>query len=150
PILVSRFYPEVMGRALALCLAFGLAGAAAAAWSAARIPPAEAMRPRAPRAAGRVLLERLPRVWGTLGFGGKMIARNIARNRWRAAFTVFGVAISTALMLVGAFSSDAMHHMLRFQFEQVQREDARVGLHREHGDAALRELAALPYVRRAE
>lgn len=150
PVLVSRAYPGVAARALGLCVGFGLAGAASAAWAAARIHPAEAMRPAPPRAGRRVALERLPRAWRALTFTGKMVARNLARNRGRAAFTVFGVAVSTALMLFGAFSSDAMRHMLHFQFERVQREDARVALHREHGAAALRDIAALPQVRRAE
>ncbi|MFM1921348.1 MAG: hypothetical protein RLZZ303_2982 [Candidatus Hydrogenedentota bacterium] len=150
PLLESHLHPEVIGRAAGLCALCGLAGAVAAARSAARIHPAESMRPEAPRGAGKVWLEYWPTAWHGLPFTWKMVLRNVSRNRGRAAITVGGVAVSTSLIIMAFFGMDAMGYMLRFQFEEVQREDARIGFYLERGGDALHEASRFPFVRRAE
>ena len=42
-----------------------------------RQTPAALMRPKAPRAGSRILLERIRPVWNRIGFLGKVTARNI-------------------------------------------------------------------------
>ena len=44
-----------------------------------RQTPAALMRPKAPRAGSRILLERIRPVWNRIGFLGKETARNIFR-----------------------------------------------------------------------
>lgn len=70
--------------------------------------PATLMRPRAPRAGTRILLERIPLVWGRLSFLGKVCARNLFRYRKRLAMTVAGVAGCTALMISGFAIADTV------------------------------------------
>lgn len=150
PVLRSDAYPLVMLNALALSAGFGVAGAVAAARRAARIQPADAMRPETPRTAAHSLLERSAWAWGRLSFTGKMIVRNVARYRLRAGFTVLGVAISAALLMIGRFSTDALHFMIDFQFEVTQREDLRVGFESERGKGAWHDLRRMGHVRRVE
>jgi len=150
PLLEFRMYPDIVTRAMAIAIGFALLGALSAAIRAARIQPAESMRPEAPRFAHQIWLERFPRVWRRLGFVWKMICRNVSRNAFRAALNVFGVAISTGLLIMGFFTMDAMDFGMRFQFQEVQREDVRISFQTEFGKDAYYDLTRFPNIRRAE
>lgn len=63
--------------------------------------PAELMRPRAPRAGSRILLERISPLWRHMGFLNKVAARNLLRYKKRFFMTVLGIAGCTALMICG-------------------------------------------------
>lgn len=150
PLLRARVYPGVVVNAAGLTLGFSVLGALSAARRAARIHPAEAMRPESPRTGSRTLTERIEALWSRLSFTWKMIVRNVARYKLRASFTVAGVALSAAMLVIGRFSSDAMDYLIDFQFRVTQREDVRVMLASERGKAAWREFGRLEGVRRAE
>ena len=70
--------------------------------------PALLMRPKAPRAGTRILLERIPFVWRHLSFLNKVTARNLFRYKRRLAMTVFGVAGCCALMICGFAIADTV------------------------------------------
>lgn len=150
PILESRIYPEVLARSMGLTIFFSVLGALGAAVQAARIQPAEAMRPEAPRTGHRLWVERIPALWMRLSFLTKMILRNIARTPWRAGLNVGGVAISTGLLIMGFFMMDAMQYGLKFQFQEVQRQDVKVSFQTERGKDALHDMQHFAHVRRAE
>lgn len=150
PLLESRVYPDVLTRAMGLSISFAVAGAVFAAARAARIHPAESMRPESPRFAHRIWLERFPQIWGRIGFTWKMILRNIGRNAFRATLNTFGVAVSTGLLIMGFFTMDAMYHGLEFQFNDVQREDVKISFQGERGKDALFDMQRFRHVRRAE
>ena len=150
PILESRIYPEVLFRSMGITMVFSLLGALSAALRAAAIQPAEAMRPEAPQAAHKTLLEYFPAVWTRLAFTWKMILRNLERNRVRAMLSISGVAVSMGLLIMGYCMLDAMDYMLDFQFREVQREDLRVAFQREHGKETLYDIERFDHVRRAE
>ena len=63
--------------------------------------PASLMRPKAPRAGKRILLERIAPLWRRLSFLNKVSARNLFRYKKRFLMTVFGIAGCTALMICG-------------------------------------------------
>lgn len=63
--------------------------------------PARLMRPKAPKAGKRVLLERITPIWSRLSFTQKVTLRNIFRYKKRVLMTVVGIAGCTALMLTG-------------------------------------------------
>lgn len=63
--------------------------------------PASLMRPKAPRAGKRILLERITPIWRHLSFLNKVSARNLFRYKKRFLMTVFGIAGCTALMICG-------------------------------------------------
>jgi len=150
PILESRIYPDVLARSLGIAIGFSLLGAVAAAWRAARIHPAESMRPSAPRRGRHTVFERFPAVWRRLSFTWKMIVRNVSRNSFRAGLNVFGVTISMANLIIGFYAIDAMKFVMDFQYKKTQRQDATVSFFIERGKDALHEAQRLPDVREAE
>ena len=66
-----------------------------------RETPASLMRPKAPRAGKRILLERITPLWRRMGFLNKVSACNLFRYKKRFLMTVFGIAGCTALMICG-------------------------------------------------
>ncbi len=68
--------------------------------------PAKLMRPKAPKAGKRILLEQVGFIWKRLNFTHKVTVRNIFRYKKRVLMTVIGVAGCTALLLTGF----GMHH----------------------------------------
>ena len=49
------------------------------------------LRPRAPKAGKRILLEKIPIIWNRFNFSWKVTIRNIFRYKRRFFMTVFGV-----------------------------------------------------------
>lgn len=150
PLLEARVYPDVLTRSVAIALGFAAVGAVSAATRAARIHPAESMRPESPRFAHRVWLERFDAVWRRLTFTGKMILRNISRNSFRAGVNVIGVMVSAGILIVGFFTIDALRYGLRFQFYEMQHQDVKVSFQREHGRDAFYDVTRFAHTRRAE
>lgn len=150
PILESRVYPDVMARAMAIAIGFSVAGALAAAIRAGRINPAESMRPETPRIGHRVWLENVSFVWRRMSFTWKMIARNVARSKFRSGLNAFGVMLSAGLLVVGYFSVDGINYILEFEYSLTRREDVKVSFITERGKEALYEAARFDHVREAE
>ncbi len=84
--------------------------------------PAQLMRPRAPKAGKRILLERIRPIWSRLGFLDKVTARNLFRYKRRLAMTVFGVAGCCALMIVGFAIHDSVLALCPNQYGDTSRE----------------------------
>lgn len=106
-----------------LCaLAFGLfvVGIGAATLIAVRgelsEQPAALMRPKAPRAGKRILLEHIGPAWRRLSFLNKVTARNLFRYKARLAMTVFGVAGCCALMIMGFGINDTVQALSPNQY----------------------------------
>ena len=78
--------------------------------------PAALMRPKAPRAGKRILLEHVGPVWRRLSFLNKVTARNLFRYKSRLAMTVFGVAGCCALMIMGFGINDTVQALSPNQY----------------------------------
>ena len=63
--------------------------------------PASLMRPPAPKEGKRILIERIGFIWKHLSFSWKSSMRNLFRYKKRLFMTIFGIAGSMGLMLVG-------------------------------------------------
>lgn len=81
--------------------------------------PAALMRPKAPKAGKRNLLERITPLWKRLGFTSKVTIRNIFRYKARFFMTVIGVAGCTALVLTGFGLRDAISAIVDKQFGEI-------------------------------
>ena len=90
--------------------------------------PANLLRPRPPKKAKRIFLERLPFLWSRLSFSGKMIARNMLRSRVRLLMGLIGTIGCTALMLVGFGLRDTMEHATQNYYTNVLLYSARATL----------------------
>ena len=95
-------------------------------WATTRMRPAEAMRPAAPAAGHRTVLETLLPFLSRLPYVLKLPLRNVFRNLRRTFFMATGVASAIALVLVSMSFVDAMQSTLYTQFDRIQNYDARV------------------------
>lgn len=104
-----------------------IACAMAATWSACRTTlheyPAALMRPRAPKAGKRILLERITFLWRRMPFTYKVTCRNLLRYKKRFWMTVIGVAGCTALLVTGFGISDSLNSIVTKQFGEIYHYD---------------------------
>ena len=147
PVLRYEPAPVVLLTAWILCPAT----AALAVWSAIRaatgIPPAEAMRPEAPPRFGTASGERFFRSAGPRGL---MVLRYLTHHPWRTAGTVLGIALGTAVLILGTFSSDLFREIIDVMYRGSQRHDYQIVLAEAAGPEAGRALSRLPGVLRSE
>lgn len=141
-------WPMVLGGVL-ISLASAGAGTAFSIWRAARLKPAEAMRPPAPARYHESWLERLG-LGSVLSQPSRMIVRNIQRHALQSTLTVLGIALACGIIPTGLFQRDTVSYMIYVQFGMVQRDDLTVTFTEPAGWRALAELRALPGVRHAE
>ena len=88
--------------------------------------PASLMRPPAPKEGKRVLLERFTFIWKHLSFSWKSTIRNLFRYKKRLIMTVFGIAGSMGLMLVGLGLQDSISDIAAIQYRELQHYDGMV------------------------
>lgn len=129
--------------------AAALAGAFKSVAAVVALPPAEAMRPEPPASFRPTVIERL----GLQRFfspAGRIILRNLERRPWQAALSIFGISLAVAILVVGRYFSDGIHHIITVQFHLVQREDITLTFNQPLTGAVRHDLAQLPGVLRVE
>jgi putative ABC transport system permease protein len=149
PILLYRLQPAVVVHAVALGLLAAALGGLGAVWRAARMAPAEALRPQVPARYSVSLAERTG-LGRFLTQPTRMIARALQRHPGRAALSVLGIGLATALMVVGTFTLDSMDVMMDAQFNVAQRFDVMATFARPTSAGALDDMRRLPGVIAAE
>jgi putative ABC transport system permease protein len=124
-------------------------GSSAAVRKAALMPPAEAMRPEAPAnfSSGWIERTQLSRI---LPITFRIVLRNISRQPLRAMSSTVGIALATAILLVGHYTRDAVQYMAETQFQHVQRDDASVLFNNPKPGRVNLELTDLPGVIKSE
>ena len=90
--------------------------------------PSQLMRPKPPKNAKKVFLEKIPFIWKRFSFTGKITVRNLIRYRARALMTIIGVAGCTALLVVGWGIKDSISDVVALQFGQIFDYDYTVNL----------------------
>lgn len=105
--------------------------------------PALLMRPKAPKAGKRVLLERIGFFWNRLSFSYKVTFRNLFRYKKRMLMTVVGIAGCSALMLTGFGLYDAIRDIVGIQFGQLYHYDLTTVLEQDQSDSQRREAESL-------
>ena len=81
---------------------------------------AQLMRPKAPKAGQRVLLERIPFIWKRLKFLHKVSCRNIFRYKKRFFMMIVGISGCTALLVTGFGIQDSVVDVSHHQYERIQ------------------------------
>lgn len=81
--------------------------------------PAALMRPKAPKAGKRVLIERIDFIWNNLSFFAKVSGRNLFRYKRRMFMTVVGIAGCTALSLTGFGLKDSITDIVDLQYNSI-------------------------------
>lgn len=145
PDLRFRLDETAVAVAFSVGLAAVVAGVFGAVRRAAKLPPAEAMRPEPPANYRPSLLERS-------GFGRwfshsfRMAVRNLERRPAQALFTVAGLALATALLILPNTFKAGIAEVLDFQWDVVQRQDLNLGLAEPSSSRLQHELSRLPGV----
>jgi len=149
PLLHYEIGARLIVLASAISFAAAVLGAVAAVRKAVQLQPAEAMRPPAPARYQAGLLERLG-IDRHVPLVGRMIARDIERRPWRAAFTALGIAMSVGILVVGFYFFDTINYVMHLQFQVAQREDVAVTFADPRSAGSRYDLATLPGVLRVE
>lgn len=101
---------------------------------------ADALRPYAPKAMKKSILERLP-FWEKLPFGTKWNVRDILRHKSRSAMTLIGV-IGCMLLLVGGLGmKDTMENFMTLLDEDVSNYVTKINLSESADNSDAKELA---------
>ena len=112
---------------------------------AAKLPPAEAMRPEPPANYRPSLVERTG-IAHFLSHTFRIAMRNIERRPMQAIFTVAGLALATGILIVPNTFRDSVKHILGFQWDVLEREDLSIGLIEPTSAKVMHSIAQLPGV----
>ena len=122
PFMVYTLKPQVLVSAAVISIAVAILGTLYAVRSAARLPPAQAMRPEPPALYHATLIERLGlQRW--FSQPTRIILRHIERKPVKSLLTMLGISMACAIMMIGGFQEGAIDHMVEVQYSLSQRED---------------------------
>jgi putative ABC transport system permease protein len=127
PDLEFRLDQTALPLAVLVSVAAATAGVFGAVRRAAKLPPAEAMRPEPPASYRPALVERTG-IGHFLSHTFRIAVRNIERKPMQALFTVAGLVLATGILIVPNCFRDGVNEVLEFQWDVVQRQDLAVGL----------------------
>ncbi len=145
PVLLYSAHPGIFISVALVTIGAALLGSLQAVRSAAMLPPAEAMRPEAPAHYSRSWLEKLG-LQNWMSQPSKMIVRHLQKKPMKTAFSVLGLSLATAIMMVGNFQQDAVQLMMHVQFKLAQKQDVEVTFYEPVAQKALSTLRAIPGV----
>ena len=149
PSLEYRLLPGVVVGAVVVSLVAGILGALGAVRRAARMPPAEAMRPQPPARYRESWVERAGlKRW--FSQPARMVLRNVQRHPVRTLVSIVGIALAMAMLIVGTFSLDAIDVLMDVQFNVAQRQDVMLTFAEPASAGAFHEIQHLPGVIAAE
>lgn len=127
PDLDFRLDQTAFPLALLVSVAAAMLGVLSSVRRAARLPPAEAMRPEPPANYRPAFLERSG-VAHFLSHTFRIAVRNLERKPVQAFFTVAGLALATGILIVPNCFRDGVREVLDFQWDVIQRQQVSVGL----------------------
>jgi putative ABC transport system permease protein len=149
PELHYRVKPSLIVAAASVSIVAAALGTLNAIAATVRLAPAEAMHPPAPGLYRPSFVETLGiKRW--LSTAMRMIIRTMQRRFLRTLITTFGIAISMAIVVVGAFWSDSIDYLFETQFGMVLRGDISVSLIEETSATVLQDFERLPGVKAVE
>ena len=104
--------------------------------------PAELIRPKAPAAGRKILLERITPLWSRLSFLSKTTLRSAFRHPARVLMMLLGIGGCTALIIAGFGAEDSIVHVLDFQYGDVAQYEMAVSYDpdRENADGEIARL----------
>lgn len=102
--------------------------------------PANLLRPVAPAAGKRVLLERITIIWNHLSFSHKVTVRNVFRYKKRFLMTIIGIAGCTGLILAGFGLKDCIVKMVPHQYEEIFSYQAKIALNEEKTEETINKI----------
>ncbi len=145
PDLAFRLDRTALPLAVMVSATAAMVGVFSAVRRAARLPPAEAMRPEPPANYRPAWIERTG-IGHVLSHTFRIAVRNIERRPMQGLFTVTGLALATGILIVPNCFRDGVTEILDFQWDVVQRQDVGIGLVEPASDQVRYILRQLPGV----
>lgn len=149
PVLYFEVAWDQLPLAAGLSLIVGLFGGTVAIHRAMSLPPAVAMQPAAPVVYRQSWFERLllsrfvPRI-------EMMVFQRLKQNMRLTLFSILGMALGVALLVLGTFVEDSLNYMIDVQFQRAQRQDILVTFNETLSAGAIHDAQHLPGVVFAE
>lgn len=149
PFLVFVQSPGLYMTGAALSLLAAIIGAVRALRDVVSLPPAVAMQPPAPARFRRLLPSKfaIDRIFSQPMM---MTLRNVSRHPIRAAFTMVGMALATAILVVSLYTNDTIEQLIDVTYFLADRQDATVSFTEKRPLDAVNQMARLPGVLVAE
>ena len=95
---------------------------------AAKETTASLLRPKPPKDGKRILFERITPLWTRLSFNGKMIVRNLMRNKLRSFMSFMGILTCTSLIITSFGLQDSVTRISENHYTRVLHYDLRANL----------------------
>ncbi|MDA1273847.1 MAG: FtsX-like permease family protein [Verrucomicrobia bacterium] len=149
PHLAFQLDRTALFAALFVSSAAAAAGVFSAVRRAARLPPAEAMRPEPPASYRPAWVERTG-ISRFLPHTFRIAVRNLERRPVQALLTVAGLALATGILIVPNSFRDGVAQIIDFQWDVVQRQNVGIGLVEPSGVQVENHFRQLPGVISAE
>lgn len=149
PFLIFEKTPDLYVTAGVLSLVAALLGALRALSEVVTLPPAVAMQPPAPPVFHHAIPE-LGHVDRWLSQRFMMMVRNLAHHPLRAFFTLLGLSLSTAILIVSLFTRGTMEELIDVTYFLADRQDATLSFPERKSASALLDIERLPGVIAAE
>ena len=125
PYLLFDLHPSVILTAVLATVGAALLGTLFSVRAAARLQPAEAMRPASPPIYHMSLIERIG-IGKLLSQPNRMILRHIERRPFKSLLTIVGIAFACGINMTGQFQQDTVGYMMDIHYNQAQRQDLTV------------------------
>jgi len=122
PYMMYVLKPQVIFAAAAISMTVAMLGTLHAVNNAAKLPPAQAMRPEAPAIYRMTLLEKLG-LQQYFSQPSRMILRHIERRPLKSFLTTLGISMACGTMMTGGFQEGAINHMVDVQYNMIDRSD---------------------------
>ena len=143
PPLELSFYPGVSLAAVAAALGCSVLPAVIVGAVSLREKPAELLRPKAPQAGSKILLEKIRPIWSRMSFTHKVTARNLFRYKKRMFMTIFGVCGAVSMLFTGFAVQHSISGIKERQFGEILCYDLIVAQNMSCKDAERAELDVL-------
>ncbi|TIQ82717.1 MAG: ABC transporter permease, partial [Mesorhizobium sp.] len=149
PFLVFTKSPDLYVVAAALSLIAAAIGALRALREVVRLAPAVAMQPPAPPRFRRLVPANVA-LDKFVSQPTMMMLRNTMRHPVRSSFTMLGMALATAILVVSLFTRDTMEGLIDVTFFLADRQDGTVSFVEKRPQDVVMQIARLPGVLAAE
>ena len=140
PPLEMTAMPEMWILVIIICVLCTTFAVLMAGYNELKENPAELMRPKAPKAGKRVILEKIPFIWNRLNFTKKVTARNLFRYKKRIFMTILGIAGCAALTLTGFGLLSSISVVFERQYSEIFNYDLIVSLDSDSGKEKINEV----------
>ena len=145
PFLVFAKSTDLYVIAAALSFFAAAIGAIRALRDVVRLSPAVSMQPPAPPLFRRIVPETFP-IDKVVSQPTMIMLRNITSHPVRAIFTMLGMALATAILVVSLFTRGTMEQLIDVTYFMADRQDATVGLIEKRTSDVIMQVGRLPGV----